>query len=107
MGADSQLECESARKVCAGYFDNGVPRCSFRITGMDQPRPVTAKDGECCVEDGAHHMLEVVRGLDSSVAPIPVFEQLKEFKRIALRSDKTDTSFRAMIYLSAAIVNSR
>ena len=35
------------------------------------------------------------------------FGKLKEFKRIALRSDKTDTSFRAMVYLSAAIVNSR
>ena len=35
------------------------------------------------------------------------FCKLKEFKRIALRSDKTDTSFSAMIHLSAAIVNSR
>jgi transposase len=35
------------------------------------------------------------------------FCKLKEFKRIALRSDKTDTSFSAMIYLSAAVINSR
>ncbi len=35
------------------------------------------------------------------------FCKLKEFKRIALRSDKTDQSFAAMIYLSAAIINSR
>ena len=35
------------------------------------------------------------------------FCKLKEFKRIALRSDKTDTSFEAMIYLSSAIINSR
>ncbi|MBV1829610.1 transposase, partial [Komagataeibacter sp. AV436] len=35
------------------------------------------------------------------------FCKLKEFKRIATRSDKTDRSFAAMIYLSAAIINSR
>ena len=35
------------------------------------------------------------------------FCKLKEFKRIALRSDKTDESFEAMIYLSSAIINSR
>jgi len=32
---------------------------------------------------------------------------LKEFKRIAMRSDKTDTSFAAMIHLAAAVINSR
>ena len=35
------------------------------------------------------------------------FCNLKEFKRIALRSDKTDQSFEAMIYVCSAIVNSR
>jgi transposase len=35
------------------------------------------------------------------------FCKLKEFKRLALRSDKTDTSFAAMIYLGSAIINSR
>jgi len=35
------------------------------------------------------------------------FGKLKEFKRIAMRSDKTDTSFAAMIYLTSAIINSR
>jgi transposase len=35
------------------------------------------------------------------------FCKLKEFKRIAMRSDKTDTSFKAMIHLSAALINSR
>jgi transposase len=35
------------------------------------------------------------------------FCKLKEFKRVAMRSDKTDTSFAAMIYLGAAIINSR
>ena len=35
------------------------------------------------------------------------FCKLKEFKRIAMRSDKTDTSFAAMIHLAAAAINSR
>jgi transposase len=35
------------------------------------------------------------------------FGKLKEFKRVAMRSDKTDTSFTAMIYLGAAVINSR
>jgi transposase len=35
------------------------------------------------------------------------FCKLKEFKRIAMRSDKTDTSFAAMVYLGSAIINSR
>ena len=34
------------------------------------------------------------------------FCKLKEFKRIALRADKTDQSFAAMIYLAAALINS-
>lgn len=35
------------------------------------------------------------------------FCKLKEFKRIAMRACKTDQSFAAMIYLSAAVINSR
>ena len=35
------------------------------------------------------------------------FCKLKEFKRIALRADKTDTSFNAIIHLAAAVINSR
>ena len=35
------------------------------------------------------------------------FCKLKEFKRIAMRSDKTDQSFAAMIHLVAAVINSR
>ncbi len=33
--------------------------------------------------------------------------KLKPFKRIAMRSDNTDESFAAMVYLSAAVINSR
>jgi len=36
-----------------------------------------------------------------------LFCKLKEFKRIAMRSDKTDESFAAIVYLSAAVINSR
>ncbi len=35
------------------------------------------------------------------------FGKLKEFKRIAMRSDKTNTSFAAVITLAAALINSR
>ena len=35
------------------------------------------------------------------------FGKLKEFKRIAMRSDKTDQSFNAIIHLAAAVINSR
>ena len=35
-----------------------------------------------------------------------IIAKLKEFKRIALRADKTDTSFAAMIYAAAALINS-
>ena len=35
------------------------------------------------------------------------FCKLKDFKRIAMRADKTDLSFAAMIYLVAAVINSR
>lgn len=35
------------------------------------------------------------------------FCKLKEFKRIAMRADKTDTSFKAIIHLAAALINSR
>lgn len=32
---------------------------------------------------------------------------LKEFKRIAMRADKTDHSYLGEIYLAAAVINSR
>jgi transposase len=35
------------------------------------------------------------------------FCKLKEFKRLALRADKTDQSFSSMIHLVAAVINSR
>jgi len=35
------------------------------------------------------------------------FCKLKEFKRIAMRSDKTDDSFAAMIHACACVINTR
>jgi transposase len=35
------------------------------------------------------------------------FGKLKEFKRIAMRCDKTDSSFSAIIHLAAAVIHSR
>lgn len=35
------------------------------------------------------------------------FQKLKDFRRIAMRSDKTDTSHAAMIRLCATVINSR
>lgn len=35
------------------------------------------------------------------------FCKIKEFKRIAIRACKTDRSFEAMIYIAAAVINSR
>jgi transposase len=35
------------------------------------------------------------------------FCKLKDFKRVAMRADKTDESFSAIIYLAAAVINSR
>jgi transposase len=35
------------------------------------------------------------------------FFKIKELKRISMRADKTDQSFSAIIYLAAAVINSR
>jgi transposase len=35
------------------------------------------------------------------------FAAIKEFRRIATRYDKTDSSFKAMIYLASGLVCSR
>lgn len=35
------------------------------------------------------------------------FQKLKDFKRIAMRSEKTDSSYAGMIYLCSGLINSR
>ncbi|WP_198516621.1 hypothetical protein [Sinorhizobium meliloti] len=46
-------------------------------------------------------------GYDQSKHAMGARSVLKEFKRIAMRSDKTDQSFNAMIHLAAAVINSK
>jgi hypothetical protein len=36
-----------------------------------------------------------------------VTTRMVEYKRIAMRADKTDGSFAAMIYIAAAVIHSR
>jgi len=36
-----------------------------------------------------------------------LLQKAQEFKRIAMRSDKTNQSFEAMIYVCSAVINSR
>jgi hypothetical protein len=36
-----------------------------------------------------------------------LLSMLKEFKRIALRADKTDQSFAAITHIAAALINSQ
>lgn len=72
----------------------------------------SASSGQCC---------SAVREPSIRAAPLAIdeevykwrhlienfFGKLKEFKRIALRADKTDQSFAAMIHIAAAVINSR
>jgi hypothetical protein len=37
----------------------------------------------------------------------PLVAWTEAFKRIAMRADKTDQSFVAVVYLAAAVINSR
>jgi len=51
--------------------------------------------------------LDIDREMYTGRHPIETFCKLKEFKRVALRADKTDQSFAAMIHIAAAVINSR
>ncbi|CCJ07933.1 transposase [Methylocystis sp. SC2] len=48
------------------------------------------------IDDGMHRWRHLIENF---------FGTLKEFKRIALRTDKTDQSFAAMIHIAAAVMN--
>ena len=56
-------------------------------------------------------LLECIDQIDGGEEPDLITVMLdrlhKEFKRIAMRASKTDKSFAAMIYLTAAVINSR
>jgi len=51
---------------------------------------------------GAHSRIDKWRHLIENF-----LGKLKEFNRIAIRADKTDSSFSAIIHLVAAVINSR
>ncbi|WP_110914343.1 transposase [Gluconacetobacter entanii] len=70
-----------------------VDALARKVTAWSFPNAGTASTGEALFK--ARHLIE------------NFFGKLKEFKRIAMRSNKTDRSFVAMIHLSAAIINSR
>jgi hypothetical protein len=38
---------------------------------------------------------------------VVISSEIREFKRVAMRSDKTCQSFKAMVYFTAAVINSR
>jgi transposase len=54
--------------------------------------------GVCSVDAGLYKWRRLIENF---------FCKLKEFKRIAMRCDKTDLSFAAFIDLAAAIIHSR
>jgi transposase len=69
--------------------ERGAKVCVSQMPGRKQPRDVDRDVYKW------RHLIE------------NFFCKLKEFKRVAMRSDKTDTSFAAMIHLSATLINSR
>lgn len=69
--------------------DRGALACIAQHTRRTTPLAIDAELYKC------RHLIE------------NFFMKLKEFKRIAMRAEKTDTSFTAMIYAVAALINSR
>lgn len=66
----------------------------------------------CKVVIAQHSRRTVPRAIDEEVYKWRhlienFFGRLKEFKRIAMRADKTDHSFAAMIHIAAAVIASR
>ena len=80
-------------------YDADWLRCYLRQRGIDAVIPPRAKRLTPAIYDAEkykwRHLIE------------NFFQKLKEFKRIAMRVCKTDTSFQAMIYIAAAVIRSR
>ena len=66
---------EGAGEFGPSMLHRHFPRCSLRVTGIDQPRSVAFKDRKRCVEHIAHHLLEVVGSLDGSVNLIHALQE--------------------------------
>jgi len=55
----------------------------------------------------AEKPLKIHGELSKQSRPALFFGKLKKFKRIAMRADKTDQGFAAIVHLAAAVINSR
>ena len=84
--ADKAFDSNS---IIAGLNERGAKIVISRHQRRTKPLPL---DAEMCKW---RHLIE------------SFFCKLKEFTRIAMRADKTDISFAAIIYLAAAVINSR
>ncbi len=78
-----------ANWIIKALDERGAKVCVSQMPGRKQPRDIDRDVYKW------RHLIE------------NFFCKLKEFKRVAMRSDKTDESFAAMIHLSAALINSR
>jgi transposase len=71
---------------------------------------MTRRDAKICISQHPNRKTPLAIDLDvykSRHLIENLFCKLKEFKRIALRADKTDTSFEAMVYAAAAVIKTR
>ena len=111
----------------AGWHHHNFARSTLQalLAGVDFGGPIADKafDSNAIVADlNARGAKIVISQHPRRTKPLPLdrdlykwhhlienfFCKLKEFKkRIAMRADKTDQSFSAMIYLTAAVINSR
>ncbi len=82
-------------------------------TAVDANALIAARDARGAKVVIARHPrraapLAIEAEMDRGRHPIEnFFGKLKEFKRSAMRADKTDQSFTAIIHLAAAVINSR
>jgi transposase len=84
-----------ASKACdSNWIIEDMNERNAKIVISQHPRRAKPPDIEMDVYKGRH----LIENFSA---------KLKEFKRIALRSEKTDTSFAAIIHLASVVINSR
>ena len=67
-------------------------------------------DARICIAQHPNHKTPLAIDLESYKSRHLIenlFCKLKEFKRIAMRADNTDTSFEAMTYATVAVISTR
>jgi transposase len=97
LGSDPLIEdVEFAALIADKAFDNNALRNTLNERGAIAVIPSKADRKEAIPYDTEmyrwRHLIE------------NCFQRLKEFRRIATRYDKTDTSFAAVIYVAAAFL---